>query len=57
MRNEFSRKRAANQRARYLNKREAQEWRGKYDRAGNRTFISFDYQPEVKYDAQLRPAP
>ena len=34
--NPFKMKRAANQRARYLNKREAAEWRGTYDRAGNR---------------------
>lgn len=33
--NPFARKRAANQRARYLNKRQAAEWRGAYDRAGN----------------------
>lgn len=35
-RNLFRRKRRANQTARYLNKREAAEWRGKYNRAGNR---------------------
>ena len=38
--NPFSRKRRANQSARYLNKRQEQEWRGAYDRAGNSTAIS-----------------
>lgn len=33
--NPFKRKRRANQTARYLNKRQAQEHREKYDRAGN----------------------
>jgi hypothetical protein len=45
MSNPFRRRRRANQSARYLNKREAQEWRGAYDRAGNRTYIRFDYDP------------
>jgi hypothetical protein len=35
-RNPFKRKRRANQTARYLNKRQAQEHRETYDRAGNR---------------------
>ena len=38
--NPFKRKRAANQRARYLNKRQTASWRGAYDRAGNSTYIS-----------------
>jgi hypothetical protein len=33
-------KRAANQRARYLNDRQSAAWRGHYDRAGNSTYIS-----------------
>lgn len=36
--NPFRRKRRANGSARYLNKREEQEHRGKYDRAGNRNW-------------------
>jgi hypothetical protein len=40
--NPFARKRRANGTARYLNKREAQEWRGKYERGGNLTAIYFD---------------
>ena len=35
MSNPFRRKRAPNQKNRYLNKRQEQEHRGKYDRAGN----------------------
>ncbi len=38
--NPFTRKRAANQRARYLNPRQAQEHRETYDRAGNPTYIT-----------------
>lgn len=34
--NPFARKRRANGSARYLNKRQEQEHRGKYDAAGNR---------------------
>ena len=33
--NPFKMKRAANQRARFLNDREEKAWRGAYDRAGN----------------------
>ena len=36
----FKRRRAANQRARYLNSRQEKAWRGTYDRAGNPTYIS-----------------
>lgn len=38
MRSRFSRKRAANGSLRYLNKREEQEPRTKYDTMGNRTW-------------------
>lgn len=36
----FKIKRRANGSARYLNKRQEREWRGKHDRAGNQTYIS-----------------
>lgn len=44
--NPFSRKRRANQSARYLNKREAEMPRTDYDRGGNRTFICFRDLPK-----------
>lgn len=40
--NPFARKRRANGTARYLNKRQEQEWRGKYERGGNLTAIYYD---------------
>ena len=38
--NPFTKQRAANQTDRFLNKRQAAEWRGTYDRAGNPAYIT-----------------